>query len=363
MYSLSFYTSGMQLLIDAREACGTVRSGKGQWTRGFIKELAKNKDHDITLLVADHHYTDWVMGPNVSVRRFEGGFLWHFRVLAAIKKKELTGMYLGTTSFVIPYFLKKRIPMAMIVHDLIAFRGEPHDRKATIIEHLTLGGALRNAELVFTISETTKQDLLLRYPKLNSDIVIPIFAGPMTPPQAMHASDGTTILCVATLCPRKNQERLIKAFTMLPDDIRSTHRLLLCGSRGWHDQRIVDLAKKTEGVEWRGHITDEDYAHLLSKCHVFALPSLYEGFGMQILDALLLGVPLLTSNRGSLYEVAGDAAVMVDPEDVQSIGEGLHKLLIDAKLRKHLATEGPKQAAHFTWERTAELFFGYMNKI
>ena len=350
----------MHLLIDAREACGTVRSGKGQWTRGFIKELAKNKDLEITLLVADHHYTDWVMGPNVLVRRFEGGTFWHLRVLNAIWNKELTGVYVGTTSFLVPFFAAKKIPTVMVVHDMIAFRGEPHDRKATFIEHITLGRAARLARLVFTISESTRQDLLLRYPKLNPDTVVPIFAGPMARLNAMHASDDSTILCVATLCPRKNQERLIKAYAMLPDEDRKKYRLLLCGSRGWSDERIVKLAKKTEGVEWRGHITDEEYAHLLSTCHIFALPSLYEGFGMQILDALLLGVPLLTSNRGSLYEVAGDAAVMVDPESVESIGAGLLKLLSDAKLRKHLEAAGPKQGEKFTWERTVEIFLSEM---
>jgi alpha-1,3-rhamnosyl/mannosyltransferase len=353
----------MHLLIDAREACGTVRTGKGQWTRGFIRALAAQANKqgiDITLLVEDHDYTDWAMSPSMMVRRFEGGMFWHLRVLAAIWKKELTGVYVGTTSFLVPFFAWKKIPTVIVVHDLIAFRGEPHDRKATFIEHLTLGRAARKARLVFTISESTRQDLLLRYPKLNSENVTPIFAGPMTPVGAMHASDGTTILCVATLCPRKNQERLIKAFAALPDDVRSAHHLLLCGNRGWSDDAIVKLAKKTEGVEWRGHITDEDYARLLSTCHVFALPSLYEGFGMQILDALLMGVPLLTSNRGSLYEVAGDAAVIVDPESVESISAGLLKLLSDAKLRKHLASVGPKQGEKFTWERTVEIFLNEM---
>ncbi len=353
----------MQLLIDAREACGTARSGKGQWTRGFIKELARDKEREITLLVADHHYTDWVMGPNVTVRRFDRGIFWHWRVASAIKKKELTGIYVGTTSFLVPYLVGRLIPMVMVVHDLIAFRGEPHDRKATLLEWLTLGRAARNARLIFTISETTKQDLLLRYPKLEPRAVVPIFAGPMAGMSGMHASDNMTILCVATLCPRKNQERLIRAYASLPDDVRSAHRLLLCGGRGWKDQPIVNLVKKTDGVEWRGHISDEDYAHLLATCHVFALPSLYEGFGMQILDALTLGVPLVTSNRGSLYEVAGDAAVMVEPESVESIAAGLLKVLSDAKLRKHLSTEGPKQAAKFTWERTVALFLEGTNSL
>ncbi len=353
----------MSLLIDAREACGTARTGKGQWARGFIHELARDKEQEITLLVEDHHYTDWVMGPNVSVRRFDRGMFWHFRVINAILKKELTGTYVSPTSFLVPFFMARRIPTVVIVHDMIAFRGGTHDRKATLIERMTLGRAVKYARVVCTISESTRQDLLDRYKSLALDKVIPIFAGSMASLPDQRFSDDRTILCVATLCPRKNQQRLIEAFLLLPEDLRAKHTLVLCGSRGWHDDHIVKLAQNTPGVEWKGHVNDEEYAHMLSTCHVFALPSLYEGFGMQILDALRLGVPTLTSDRGSLKEVAGEAAVIVDPLSIESIAKGLDKLLSDSKLRKHLAEEGPKQAKRFTWANTVALFMQAVNAL
>lgn len=346
----------MQLLIDAREACGLTRTGKGQWARGFIRALTKVKDIEITLLVEDHMYTDWAMSPTIMVRRFERGLLWHFRVLGAILRRELTGIYVSPTSFLVPFFAAKIIPTAIVVHDMIAFRGEPHDRKAVLIEKLTLGRAVKSAAKIFVISESTGMDLRDRYPHLEAEKIIPIFAGPLTDLPKTRMDDEQTILCVATLCPRKNQLRLIDAYAHLPDDLRKNHRLLLCGSRGWRDSAIVRRAQNTLGVEWKGHVKDEEYARLLSTCHVFALPSLYEGFGMQILDALILGVPVLTSNRGSLKEVAGKAAVIVDPENTDDIVKGLERILTDKALQKKLQHEGPVQAKRFTWERAVELF-------
>jgi glycosyltransferase involved in cell wall biosynthesis len=103
-------------------------------------------------------------------------------------------------------------------------------------------------------------------------------------------------------------------------------------------------------------VSDDEYEKLLSSCTVFAMPSLYEGFGLQVLDAMQRGIPVLTSHAGSLAEVAGDAAFVVDPESVSSISDGLVKLLTRQQLRETLKHEGPKRAAQYSWKRTVDLF-------
>ena len=343
------------LAIDVREACRPKRTGKAQWTYGFVSELVR-RGEPLLLLTDVQIPAEW-NAPSVQVHRItRTGMWWHVAAVSFLQQSKNIRCYVSPTSYIVPALLGSSVPHILVVHDLIAFRAERHNVRATIVERLTLGRAVRHAAHVLTVSESTKRDLLARYPSLSPEKVTSVFAGPMRTTVPLNKPDGRTILCVATLCPRKNQERLIKAFASLPNDIRNNHRLVLAGGRGWHDDAIVSLARSTPGVEWVGHVNDAEYERLLQTCDAFALPSLYEGFGMQILDALQRGIPILTSDRGSLKEVAGDAACVVDPESVESISGGLRLLLTDVTVRGVLRKNGPVQAQRFSWKKTVDLF-------
>ena len=337
----------MKLVIDAREAFTQKKAGKGQWTKGFLDELT-TRDIDLTVLTHTSQNVE-------STVAFSGKLLWH---LAASKFAKISqcDFYISPTSFIAPYLLKKKVNTVPIIHDLIAFSDEPHERRAKFIERLLINKTVMNAKHICTSSESTRQDLLKKFPNLSPSSVTSIFAGPMFVQMPQAVPDQKTILCVGTLCPRKNQERLIKAYAALPQHLKSQYRLVLVGARGWDDAEILRLSRITEGVEWKDYVSDEEYQLLLSTATVFAYPSLYEGFGMQILDALQRGIPILTSNRGSLKEVTGNAAVVVEPESVQSITTGLQTLLESASLRSEYASKGPIQAEIFTWKRTVDLF-------
>ncbi|NOS66879.1 MAG: glycosyltransferase family 4 protein [Candidatus Peribacteraceae bacterium] len=345
---------GSSLVIDVREACRANRTGKGQWTYGFVCELLRRKIA-VQLLSDCEVLPEWTKAGAEEVIISGKGFRWHWNVLQWLRRHPGV-TYMSPTSYIVPAFAPRTVRCIPVIHDLIAFRNEPHDRKATLIERWTLPRVLRKCSRLCTVSESTKHDLLARYPSLEPSRVLPIFAGPLHPhPQKPHP-DAKTILCVATLCPRKNQLRLIRAFASLPDDLRRSHQLILAGGRGWHDDEIVRIARETPGVEWRGYITGAQYESLLSTCAVFALPSLYEGFGMQILDALQRGIPVLTSDRGSLKELAEGAAMIADPECVECISRALDDLLRDTSLRSTLAEKGRQRAALYSWRRTVDLF-------
>lgn len=339
----------MHIVFDAREAFSDRKSGKGQWASGLIGELSR-REIRLTLL-GD------VRSPAIpGLVRLPAGIRWHFAALRYLRNAEGVDCYVSPSSFIVPALLPGATRSVLVVHDLIAFRGEPHDRKATILEKLFLARAMRKASAVCTLSESTKQDLVKRFPQTPMHSIHVVYAGPALENPPVRQSDGQTILCVATLCPRKNQLRLIRAYAALPPDLRERSRLVLAGGRGWQDSEILRMAANTKGVEWIGYVSDADYQQLLSTCEIFALPSLYEGFGMQILDALQRGIPVLTSERGSLKEVAGSAAAFVDPESERSIGAGLAALLEEEELRTSLEKSGPVQARQFTWKRTADLF-------
>ncbi len=351
-------------VIDVREACRPGRTGKGQWTHGFVSELLQRKI-PLTLLTDADVPGEWSSEGCAVVRISGTGLRWHWNVVRWLKKHPAV-TYVSPTSYIVPAFAPRLVRCIPIIHDLIAFRGEPHDRKATTIERLLLPRVMRRCRNLCTISESTKHDLLARFSHLDAARMTPIFAGPSHPhPELSHpdgsalTTSGKTILCIATLCPRKNQLRLIQAFAKLPDDLRNSHHLVLAGGRGWHDEEIVRAARSTPGVEWIGYVDAKGYDALLKSCTVFALPSLYEGFGMQILDALQRGIPVLTSDRGSLRELADGAALIVDPEDAGSISRGLESLLRDPSARANLAGKGRQRAALYSWKRTVDTFLSH----
>ncbi len=342
------------IAIDVREACMPRPTGKGQWTRGLVTQLL-NLGERLTLLSDCELPVDW-QGSEIQSPVIKGkGFLWHLRAASFLRRSSDIRFYLSTTSYIVPSLLGRAFPCVPVVHDLIAFRREPHDCKATFIECLTLRRTVRHARHVLTVSESTKRDLLERYKWLPPERVTSVFGGPLKQDPTFNESDGRTILCVATLCPRKNQLRLIKAFMSLPPDVRDGYMLILAGARGWGDGKILQLAQKLGPVRWLQYVSDSEYEKLISRCTVFALPSLYEGFGMQILDAMQRGAPVLTSDRGSLKELAGEAACIVDPESIESIAAGLRRLLTDPAYCIQCRVKGSDIASRYSWRRTADL--------
>lgn len=335
----------MRIAMDTREAGNIHPTGKGIFAANILKELKHR-------------------GIPMEEYGGSGGFLWHLQCVGAIRKSK-PDLYLSPTSFIVPWLLGRRTKTAVVIHDLIAFDNEPHDQKATMIERALLPRVLKTSRFILCVSKATKKDLLHRFPKTDASKITVIYEGPtMAKPitsnqqpsrRSSNQIDTPYILSIGTLCPRKNQLRLIEAFNMLPNSLRLRTRLILAGGRGWQDEEIVELAKKSQNVEWRGYVSDDELTELLAGAAALAYPSLKEGFGLPILDAMALGVPVLTSNFGSMKEVAGDAALFIDPFSVESIAKGLQRLVLDADLRDALITKGKERAKLFSWEKTVDL--------
>lgn len=347
----------MRLGIDVREACGR-RTGKGQWTYGFVSELL-TRGVSLTLFTgSDPLPPDWEAHIGERVRHVgiaAGGIAWHLKVAHAMTSG-VADAYLSPVSYLVPCIIGKKMPVYTVVHDLIAFRDEPHDRKAVFIEKMSLGKALHDSTRILTVSDATCADLLERFPSTDPGSVTTVYAGGSWTDAMQRRPEPALVVCIGTLSPRKNQLRLIEAFDHLSSPLRETARLVLVGGRGWDDEGIVEKAQATVGVEWRDYLPDDECRSLLERATVFALPSLYEGFGLAILDCMAHGIPVLTSARGSLAEVGGDAVLAVNPEDTAAITGGLEKLLTDAALREQLVQKGLKQAQQFSWKRSVDLF-------
>ena len=164
------------------------------------------------------------------------------------------------------------------------------------------------------------------------------------------------VLHVGTLEPRKNLITLLRAFAALRDTTAAGHRLVLVGQRGWLYKPIFAAI---DALGLSGHMCiietaqDEDLPALYAAADLFVYPSLYEGFGLPVLEAMACGTPVVTSNRSALPEVAGDAALLVDPADDRALAESMARALADAALRNSMAERGLARARTFSWRRCA----------
>lgn len=273
---------------------------------------------------------------------------------------------LHSTTAYLPLF--PPCPCVLTVHDLAIYRYPAAFRFA----NRTLGrrlfeASVRRAAALIAVSEATKRDLMALLGVAPERVTVvpeaadPIFRAPIAP-EDVERVRGTYglprpyVLSVATAEPRKNLPRLLDAFCACRPLLDPGLQLVLVGGRGWLAGPLETKFRHLEAggvVKVTGYVPRADLPGLYAGAAAFAYPSLYEGFGLPVLEALASGSPTLTSSCSSLPEVAGDAAVLVDPTSADDIAAGLCRLLRDAALARDLRNRGPARAARFTWSATA----------
>jgi glycosyltransferase involved in cell wall biosynthesis len=250
------------------------------------------------------------------------------------------------------------------LHDLaFVLYPETHSPKSRTYYAAT-AESVRRAQRVIAVSQRTASDAvrLLGVDPVRVRVV-PEAAGPAFRPrphdrllelakQLGLAEGQPYVLFVGTLEPRKNVPLLVEAFARLRKRVNA--QLVVVGARGWQDETIME-ARVQEGVRFVGWLGEEDLAVLYSHAGVLALPSLYEGFGLPVLEAMACGAPVVCSNAGPLPEVAGDAAVLLPPTDAATWADTLQEVLTNPSRAAELRRRGFLRAAAFSWRRTAEL--------
>jgi glycosyltransferase involved in cell wall biosynthesis len=178
--------------------------------------------------------------------------------------------------------------------------------------------------------------------------------------------DSPYVLYVGTLQPRKNVKMLIDAYTMMRRKTGIGHKLLMIGKPKYRFAPVFD-AIKASGFEndilFTGFVTDDDLPMYYNAAEVFVFPSRYEGFGLPVLEAFGCGTPVITTTSSSLPEVAGDAAVLVDPYDTEALADAMENVLGNEKLRTKLRADGLARAAEFSWERTARMTMDVYERV
>jgi glycosyltransferase involved in cell wall biosynthesis len=259
-------------------------------------------------------------------------------------------------------------PAAMVVH-VLAFRIRPREVPWQQRAYLgsILAAALRQAAAVMVPSEVTRADLLDHYalPGLADRVHVVTPGVGLQGVEPASLPDGLSpgfLLAVGTIEPRKNYPRLLAAYRRLKE--RGVEvPLVVAGRVGWAYGDALEELRREPGVRLLGHVDDPTLRALYKGAAVLALPSLYEGFGLPLLEAMSEGVPALAGAAGALPGLAAEAALLVDPLDVEAIADGLGRLLEDSSLRRRLSAAGRERAAGFSWEAAAAATWDVLQRI
>lgn len=363
------------IAIDASRLAVAERTGTERYSYELVAALARiDRSSRYTLFTNGLPAVLPPLGPNFALRSLPLPRLWtHARLGPALAAARPDVAFIP--AHVVPL---TRPPRTVVTaHDLgyLAFP-EAHTARRRLELHLSTLWSVRAARRVIAISGATRDDLVRRYGADPARIAVvhhglgaaqfrPAEPAAVEAARARHGLARPYFLYVGTLQPRKNLVRLIEAFAAAADALGDVD-LAIGGRRGWLSEGIERRAAEL-GLAGRarllGYLPDADLPALLSGAIAFTFPSLYEGFGLPVLEAMACGAPVLTSSTSSLPEVAGDAALLVDPADTDAIAAGLVRLASDAALRADLHERGLRRAAQFTWERCARETLAVLREV
>ncbi len=358
-------------LLDARS--GYRQAGVSRYIEHLIRELPTASPDRFVVYGGRHSFSPNDGQERRSGLRFsrswiptgrpESRIFWEQAIAPAILDRDQIDVVHATVN-VAPILTGR--PTVVTVHDL-AFLRYPDQYPGMKQRYLTAltKRSVEHAERVIAVSENTRQDLL-HYYLVHPDRVQVVPNGvdpsmhPVTDATALaafrdkHQLPEEFILFLGTLQPRKNLIALLRAWARLDPDSRLP--LVVVGAQGWMYEPIFDEARSlgvAGEVVFKGFAEPTDLAEWYSAATIFVYPSLYEGFGMPVVEAMACGTPVIASNASSLPEVAGDAAVLIDPNDVTDLANALRALSDDAERRNAMVQIGLRRAAQFSWVRTA----------
>ena len=352
--------------------------GIGRYTRELVKALIREDDNSYYVLFSGKAPKRPLLvdpipeASNVEYREFWLNAKWLYRLWyrfrLPISVQWLTGdidIY-HSPDFVLPP--TGNIPSVLTIHDL-SFVHYPEAFTGALLNYLNkvVPSSVARASHVLADSLSTKNDLVELWGVPKEKISV-IYSGvgssfrPVTEKdeirrvrQKYELGDMPFIFSVGTLQPRKNYEMLIRAFKPIFET--TSYQLVIAGGFGWKHEQILEEVSRlglTQRVKLIGFVDDQDLPVLYSDASLFAFPSLYEGFGIPLLEAMSCGVPVISSNTSSLPEVAGDAALLLPPNDEELWSKNLRQILEDSTRRTRMVAAGFLQARKYSWRNAAE---------
>lgn len=379
--SLSLYSSDEAFIfgIDASRAARAHRTGTETYSLELIKALAKlASPRRYFRLYAPHppQPTDWPASPYVETCIIPWPRLWtHLRLAAEMQLHPPATLFVP--AHVLPLYCP--VPAVVTVHDLgYLHYPDAHRRFDRWYLDWTTRRHTHLAHHIVADSLATKNDLVEFYGAKPGSITVVYLGrdetlasvkdlGVIVAAKAKYQLNGDYLLYLGTLQPRKNLLRLVEAFHRAVTSLQNQDlKLVIAGRQGWLYADIFESVQRlglAGQVLFPGYIAETDKPALLSGALAYVFPSLYEGFGLPVLEAMACGAPVLTSNCSSLPEVAGQAALLVDPHDTTRMAEALVRIITDADLRGQLIERGYRQIRQFSWAKAAEQVLEILERV
>lgn len=357
-----------RIAIDARILSEPL-TGIGRYTLEILIRLVENREIDWFL----YSHKPIIVGswrqPNVYLKtsNLHGRILrmiWAQTVLPYLVKKDAVDLF-WSPAHRVPSLLSNSIFKVVTIHDLVwKYAGDTMRKSSRLLDKWLMPVAIKSADWVFCVSESTKRDVLDLIPSSHDKLSVTYNAATFLnqPSAEIVNSDIQRLLgvdyflFVGTHEPRKNLDRLLEAISMLSLQTKTKMKFYIVGGRGWggvNVDKLIIQHNLSGMVEALGYVSEPALYELYKHAKFLVMPSLYEGFGLPIAEAMNLGVPVLTSNISSMPEIAGDSAILVDPHSATSIAQGLCSLINDVALRNDLAKKARKKSQCYSWDKTA----------
>ena len=283
------------------------------------------------------------------------------------KKSDITHFF----NYIVPPFVHGKT--VVTVHDLTYItHPETMDRKTRIILKLTAKRSMKRADKIIAVSQFTRSEII-KFLGISPEKIEVVYnavdltryhddfpAEDIKRVREKYGIKNEFLLYLGTLEPRKNLERLIDAYAVLVKKYSDFPELVIAGKKGWLYEKIFENISRL-GIEnkilFTGYVPDEDAPVLMNGAKVFCFPSLYEGYGMPVVEAMACGTPVLTSNCGSMIELAKGCSLTVDPYSTEEIAEGIERLNCDIALRNRLSELGKERVELFSWHTESEKLY------
>ncbi len=316
--------------------------------------------------------------PNYHIRKKDFPFLWTQICFSRQLQKDMPDV-LWMPMHNIPLLRRKGLKTVVTIHDLAYKYFPDHFPPGDLIKINFLSRwAIQKSDRIIAVSESTKKDILKFYPRVKEEKIRvihhgfdrEIFEKERDLAREKEVQDelgirGEYILYSGALQPRKNLERLVRAFEILKSEQKSGFQLVLLGEKAWLWKSLMERVRQSacqEDIILPGTVAFEKIGHVARGAKLYVFPSLYEGFGIPILEAMAAGVPVIAADNSSLREVGGDAAVYFQAEDERELARKMREVISSEVLRNELVFKGKEQAKKFSWEKCAKETLSYLSE-
>lgn len=366
----------VNIAVNTRFLLKNKLEGIGWFTYETMKRITRNHPEHNFFFFFDRKFEDeFIFSKNVTplvlspqARHPFLFYLWFEHSVPAALKKINADLFISTDGFL---SLKTDVKTLLVIHD-IAFEHFPLHVGLLTRKYLQHYSPLfaKRAHRIATVSEFSKQDIISTY-GIDQGKIDVVGNGareiyrPKSEPDIAAAKNkfgisGAYFMYAGAIQPRKNLANIFRAFDLFKKKNSGNVQLVIAGRKAWKFKEALEVYEAMENKEdviFTGHLSSEELASLMAGAIALLYVSLFEGFGIPIIEAMNCGTPVITSNVSSMPEVAGDAALLVQPESVSEIAEVMEKVYTDEKLRKALVQKGFLQKEKFSWDKTADLLW------